>query len=120
MPTKDNIDIPQVLYQVKEEDDREVSEWADDKLWHKENPYISTSLNSALSKLSITVDIAIKAFRQMAKALGDYVYDRYPNRRVVHLALHGKRARTRKKNRHRIWRDLKLEMKRKKGKTTNE
>ena len=30
----------------------------------------------------------------------------YPNKRVVHLALHGKKSRTRKKNLHRIYKDL--------------
>lgn len=30
----------------------------------------------------------------------------YQNKRVVHLALHGKKSRTRKKNLHRIYKDL--------------
>lgn len=79
----------------------------------KENPLVG--LNDALKKISVTVEFAVKAIRQMATVMCEYVYEQYPNRRVVHLALHSKRARTRKKNRNRILRDLKREMKRKKG-----
>lgn len=89
-------------------------------LWPKENTHPLTSLNKAMENLSVVVNVAIKAIKQMVTAVSDYVYKRYPNRRVVHLALHGKRARTRKKNRNRIMRDLKKEMKRtKKGTIPN-
>lgn len=125
MPPKNSIDISsgEVLFKPLvpvEECNPEDEKWADDKPWPIENPHSLTVLNEAFGALHMTVERMINIVRQMVTALSDYVYKRYPNRRVVHLAINGKRARTRKKNRNRIIRDLKLEMKRKKGTKSDE
>lgn len=39
------------------------------------------------------------------------LFNSYPNKRVIHLALHAKKRRTRKKNMRRIGRELKRELK---------
>lgn len=45
---------------------------------------------------------AITAVAKVAVKIGKRIMQEYPNKRVLHLALHGKR-RTRKKNIHRIY-----------------
>ena len=67
--------------------------------WPKENPYLMFARGNGKS-LSILADNIMK----LVVAMWEFMFDHYPNRRVVHLAIHGKRARTRKKNRNRILR----------------
>lgn len=51
------------------------------------------------------IESLIPTITAVAKALakiGERIMQEFPNKRVVHLALHGKKARTRKKNMNRI------------------
>ena len=92
------------IYQVEEPEVEESP-----IVWPKENPLLK--LNQAMENISATVNVAIRAIKVLTEAITKYMYEQYPNRRVVHLALHGKRARTRKKNMNRIIRDFKNEIK---------
>lgn len=51
------------------------------------------------------MDWLFPIFKQALEYAADALAQ-YPNKRVVHLALHGKKSRTRKKNLHRIYKDL--------------
>lgn len=69
---------------------------------------ISTPLGS-LGSLEASFDMLAKEYKEIMLAItGLYkaVIDCCPDRRVAHLALHGKKARTRKKNRNRAFRIL--------------
>lgn len=54
---------------------------------------------------------AIMEIAKVAVKLGERIMHEYPNKRVVHLALYGRKARTRKKNIHRIYKWLNREAK---------
>ena len=113
MPTKDEIDIPQGLYQVEEEDNQERERWADDNPCPRENPYVGIQkLSEAVKDIGVAATVAVRAIQKLMSVASKYAYKQYPNRRVVYLALYGKRARTRKKNRNRILRDFKRELNR--------
>lgn len=101
-------DLP-CIYEVEEELEEEPTPWP------KENPYIKAAeevtLTGAISPETATAFVELfvkpmaKVLAQMVQAIAD-VLRKYPNRRVVHLALHG-RPRTRKKNTKRIARYFK-------------
>lgn len=61
-------------------------------------------IGRALYKLIPFIENTIKAVQEFSKT----IINTYPNKRVVHLALHGK-GRTRKKNIHRIYKWLNRE-----------
>ena len=80
--------------------------------------------NRAYPDVAKSVELATKAlgeaFKSITSGLADFInalwesclniqnqIKNYPNRRVVHLALHGRTERIRKKNTNRILRDLK-------------
>lgn len=51
---------------------------------------------------------AIRNIINVAKNISNRIMHEYPNKRVVHLAYHGKKARTRKKNIRRIQKWLQI------------
>ena len=59
-------------------------------------------IGRALNTLIPFINTAIKAIGDFSKAL----YETHPNKRVVNLALYGKKQRTRKKNMNRIKKDF--------------
>lgn len=64
---------------------------------------------ASLANLETSFEMVAKITKDVLLAItGIYqaVIDCCPNRRVAHLALHGKKARTRKKNRNRAFRIL--------------
>lgn len=85
----------------------EPEEEAEMEPWPKENPFTSASRELTLSiKLNKQeVDKLIDALVGFSKA----VLELCPNKRVVHLAKHGRKWRTRKKNRRRAYRILEKE-----------
>lgn len=74
--------------------------------WLKDNPFLP--LENSFAELTCAVRVAADA---MAHILGitRTVLAMCPDRRVAHLALHGKKRRTRKKNLHRAFRILEKE-----------
>lgn len=81
--------------------ERNVYDITRETIGNKENPYGYYKAARANGKsTSILVDNIMK----LIAAMWEFMFDHYPNRRVVHLAIYGKRARTRKKNRNRILR----------------
>lgn len=71
-----------------------------------------TELNAAFYKLGCACRLCIEAIADMTKAVADALTPALKvylakNGRVKHLALYGKKARTRKKNLHRIQREIK-------------
>lgn len=75
-----------------------------------ENPFLKP--NSAFAELSFVVLDAVKVFEQLKKQLLDITYkviEICPDRRVVHLAGHGRTWRTRKKNVRRAFKILEKE-----------
>lgn len=100
---------------------------AEPEQWPKENPYITPDQEAALQvacekltqglqkmtamlapALAAIAAAAVKVAQQLAPALKliaetrETIIEQYPNKRVLHLAKHGKKARTRKKNINRI------------------
>lgn len=68
---------------------------------------------NALSKVADTIVPIVENIKNLVKAMCEFakkIIDLYPNKRVVHLASHGKKARTRKKNIHRIGKWLNREV----------
>lgn len=62
-------------------------------------------LAKAITPVVEAIKGIIPVVKEMANAIGklyESIMQEYPNKRVVHLALHGKKERTRKKNRNRI------------------
>ena len=70
--------------------------------WPKENPYVGCYKAARANGKSTST--LLDNIMKLVVAMWEFMFDHYPNRRVVHLAIHGKRARTRKKNRNRILR----------------
>ena len=70
--------------------------------WPKKNPYAGYYVAARANGKSLST--LIDNIAKLVAAMWQFMFDHYPNRRVVHLAIHGKRARTRKKNRNRILR----------------
>lgn len=67
------------------------------------------TLAEAFQNLSRFIEEAIPIIREYAKIavkICEKCISLYPNKRVVHLALHAKKERTRKKNMHRILKDI--------------
>ena len=69
-------------------------------------------LTAAFSKLGCACRLCIEAFADITKAICDALTPALQiylskNKRLKHLALYGKKARTRKKNFNRIQRELK-------------
>lgn len=62
-------------------------------------------IGRALNDLIPFIANTIKAVQELSKT----IIETYPNKRVVHLALYGRKARTRKKNIHRIYKWLNKE-----------
>lgn len=68
-----------------------------------ENTDISTPIGS-LGALETSFEMVAKVSKDILLAItgiSQAIFNCCPNKRVVHLALHGKKARTRKKNRNR-------------------
>ena len=101
--------------------------------WPKENPYIKLTDDATFTTQARIIPDVAKAFKALgataAKMTETFeivwslckrvveLYERYPNKRVKHLALHAKKLRTRKKNMRRIGRDLKKEAKKRNDRT---
>lgn len=65
--------------------------------------------NENYERIIVAVKDIVDWLLPIVKRALEYAADalaQYPNKRVVHLALHGKKSRTRKKNLHRIHKDL--------------
>lgn len=65
--------------------------------------------NENYERIIVAVNDIVNLLFPIVKHAIEYAADalrQYPNKRVVHLALHGKKSRTRKKNLHRIYKDL--------------
>lgn len=93
--------------QLYEIDDTE--ETQDSIVWPKINPALSKAFMKAAEAVSaVTEAIKLMAhtFREVAKDAQDVIKDP-KNRRIVHLAQHAKKERTRKKNFHRLSKLLK-------------
>lgn len=63
----------------------------------------------AFNNVALVVDALLPTIKKLAQqyaVIAKKVISAYPNKRVVHLALHGKKKRTRKKNMHRILKDV--------------
>ena len=76
------------------------------------NENLVLKIGPALQASSVTCTITAETFVAMSRALVGYVYGTLfacPNRRVVHLAKHSKKRRTRKKNWHRACRIVERE-----------
>lgn len=85
----------------------EPEEEAERELWPKENPFTSVpgELTFSIKMNKQEVDKLIDALIGFSKAVMELCSDK----RVVHLAKHGRRWRTRKKNIHRAYRILEKE-----------
>lgn len=71
----------------------------EDPMWPKENPFLK--VGDSLKSVAAAAELASEAIIEAARAIGGFIattLEDCPNRRVVHLALHGKKKRTRKKN----------------------
>lgn len=100
---------------------------AEPEQWPKENPYIKPDQEAALQEgleklvqglqkmaelLAPALAVIMEAFGKIAQQASaalkliaetsETIIEQYPNKRVLHLAKHGKKARTRKKNINRI------------------
>ena len=63
----------------------------------------------AFNNVSNVIDALLPTIKKIAQQVADIyrkIISAYPNKRVVHLALHSKKKRTRKKNIHRILKDV--------------
>lgn len=66
-------------------------------------------LVAAFGMVSRLVENLVPICKELAKSVAAIcrkIIAAYPNKRVVHLAFHGKKKRTRKKNMHRILKDV--------------
>lgn len=71
----------------------------EEPMWPKENPFLK--INDGMKSVAVAAELAADAITEMAREIVDFIVrtlEDCPNRRVVHLALHGKKKRTRKKN----------------------
>ena len=84
------------IYEVEEELEEEEAPWP------KVNPHIKRAVDAFCEVVPQIVQAIVEVLPVIIEATAD-VLKKYPNRRVVHLALHGK-PRTRKKNWKRILR----------------
>lgn len=66
---------------------------------------IMDALIPIIEQIAEMIRPVIERAMQLCRDLSHEIIMAYPNKRVVHLALHAKKARTRKKNLHRIWKD---------------
>lgn len=77
--------------------------------WAEDNPTLAR-INSAFAEVGFIAKICTDAFAALV-GITSTVMDACPNRRVVHLAKHATKRRTRKKNLHRAFRLLEKEAK---------
>ena len=83
--------------------------------WPKENPYIQRGLTGTMTCcIKMVGQAAQRAQRAVYALLGitEAVLELCPDKRVVHLAKHARKERTRKKNRRRAYRLMMKEAKR--------
>lgn len=89
-----------------------VEEFDPGEEWPKENPYLKTvfseELTFSIKMVGQAAQRALDALLGVTKA----VLELCPDKRVVHLAKHARKERTRKKNRHRAYRLMMKEAKR--------
>lgn len=63
---------------------------------------ISATFPPLIKAIESLIPSIIAFFAKELEIIGERIIQEFPNKRVVHLALHGKKARTRKKNMNRI------------------
>lgn len=67
---------------------------------------IGAALASIMAKLADALNALTAKFAEVTMAISSYSSLSYANPKVIHLALHAKKLRTRKKNLHRMQKEL--------------
>ena len=89
---------------------KRIEDWIDENPEFKEKYDAMTDeereqLSEAAKKVESIIDATLTIIKRAAEALNIFL-DEYPNKRVLRLALHSKKKRTRKKNMNRIKKDM--------------
>lgn len=90
---------------------KRLEDWLDENSEYKEKYDAMTDeerkqLSEAAEKVESIVNATFLIVKRAAEALNKFL-DEYPNKRVMHLALHSKKKKIRKKNMNRIKKDMK-------------
>lgn len=89
---------------------KKIEDWIDENPKFKEKYDAMTDeerkqLSEAAEKVESIINATLQIVKRAVEALNEFL-DEYPNKRVMRLALHSKKKRTRKKNMNRIKKDM--------------